>query len=185
MKQYLVILGLLVLLIGGISSCKKDPLDALRENELTLLDKYIKDNNLTSYKDSTGIYFKKLVENTDATVKKIGSRYKANIYFKFTLIDGTALPFLTTEDKYGHNYEEFAFYVDDPNVSTDNYIQQIAGLHWGLKKMKAGEKAFMVIPSELAFKAVDKSIIGIPRFSTLLATVTVVSAFSPEELSNQ
>jgi FKBP-type peptidyl-prolyl cis-trans isomerase 2 len=94
------------------------------------------------------------------------------------------LPYLTTEDKYGHNYDVFAFYVDATNVSSDNYIQQIAGLHRALKKMKVGEKAFVVIPSELAFKALDKSIIGISRFSTLLATVTVVSALTPEQLQD-
>jgi FKBP-type peptidyl-prolyl cis-trans isomerase len=45
--------------------------------------------------------------------------------------------------------------------------------------MKAGGRAFMVIPSELAFKAVDNSSIGVPRFSTLLANVYVKSGLSP------
>ena len=43
----------------------------------------------------------------------------------------------------------------------------------------------MVIPSELAFKAVDNSSIGIPRFSTLLAKVYVKSGLSPEAQKEQ
>lgn len=181
MKNYLLILGFCVFFAGMFGSCKKDPLDALRADEVSMLNEYVKETNLAPYKDdSTGIYFKKLVENTDPNAKKIGSGYRVMIYFNVTLIDSTVV--LTTEDDYGHNYEEFAFYVDVNNsVVNQSYVQQIAGIHVGLKKMKVGEKAFMVIPSEMAFKAVDHSSIGIPRFSTLLATVTVKSALSPEE----
>jgi FKBP-type peptidyl-prolyl cis-trans isomerase len=180
MKKYFLILGLSIILAGVISSCKKDPLDALREEELAKLDKYITDNNLTSAKDNaSGIYFKLLQTSSDTTQIRTG--YRVDIYFDFTLIDGTDLPYLTTQDKYGHNYDEFAFYIDASNVSTDNYMQQISGLHKGLKKMKPGEKAFMIIPSELAFKAIDKSTIGVPRFSTLIGTVTVVRVLTPEQ----
>lgn len=179
MRQYLLILVFSVLLISIFSACKDDPLDALRADELTVLDKYIKDNNLADTKDESGIYFKLLQTSTDTT--QIRSGYKVMIYFNITLIDDTTVVF-TTEDGKGHNYEEFAFYVDVNNtVVNESYVQQIAGLHKGLKKMKVGEKAFIVIPSELAFKAVDYSSIGIPRFSTLLATVTIKSALTPDE----
>lgn len=181
MKKFLLILGLSFLIAGIYSSCKKDPLDALRENEVALLSDYIKDTNLASFKDdSTGIYFKKLIENNDPTAKQIGSGYKVEIFFNITLIDSSSV--LTNQDEYGHNYEPFTFYVDVNNTTVNkSYVQQIAGLHIGLKKMKVGETAFIVIPSELAFKALDYSDIGIPRFSTLLATVIVKSALSPEE----
>jgi len=181
MKQYLFILGLFVLITSVTSSCKKSTLDAMRDDELAALNEYITTNDLAGAKDDSGIYFKILETSTDTT--QIRSGYRADIYFKFTLIDGTELPYLTTEDEDGHNYEEFSFFVDATNVSSDNYIQQIAGLHRALKLMKVGEKAFVVIPSELAFMALDKSIIGIPRFSTLLATVTVKSAYTPAQQS--
>ncbi len=183
MKKYLLILGLSVLVAGIYSSCKKDPLEAMRENELAMLSKYVADNNFASFKDdSTAIYFKKLVTNPDATAKQIASGYKVQIFLNITLIDSTQT-YLTTEDKDGRNYEPIAFYVDVNNATVNqNYVQQIAGLHVGLKKMKVGEKAFMIIPSELAFKALDYSYdLGIPRFSTLLVTVTTVNAWSPEE----
>jgi len=180
MKKYLLILGLSFLVAGIYSSCKKDTLDALRENEVALLNEYVKDVNFASYKDSTGIYFKKLIENNDPNAKQIGSGYKVEIFFNITLIDSSSV--LANQDEFGHNYEPFTFYVDVNNTTVNqSYVQQIAGLHIGLKKMKVGETAFIVIPSELAFKALDYSDIGIPRFSTLLATVIVKSALSPEE----
>ncbi len=186
MKQILYILGLAVLLSGIYTSCKTDTLDTLRQNEVVALDKYVKDNNLTEAKDVSGIYFKDVIKGTGDTIK---SGYKLMMFFKITLLNGIAIQAdgFTTEDGSGHNYEEYPFYVD-VNDATINlrYVQQIAGLHTGLKKMKVGGKAFMVIPSELAFKAVDNSAtIGIPRFSTLLVTVTVKYGYSPAQQKEQ
>lgn len=176
MKQTLYIFALIVMFSGIYTSCKEDTLDALRDDEITALDKYVKTKKLTDFKDASGIYFKDSIVGTGDSI--ITSGYKLKLNFKITLLDGTVV--FTTEDKYGHNYEEFTFYVDANDASiNESYVQQIAGLHTGLKKMKVGGRAFMVIPSELAFKAVDNSSIGIPRFSTLLAKVYVKSGLSP------
>ena len=176
MKQTLYILGLIVMFSGIYSSCKENTLDALRDDEITALDKYVKDKKLTDFKDDSGIYFKDSIPGTGDSI--ITSGYKLKLNFKITLLDGTVV--FTTEDKYGHNYEEYTFYVDANDATINQaYVQQIAGLHSGLKKMRVGGRAFMVIPSELAFKAVDNSSIGVPRFSTLLVKVYVKSGLSP------
>jgi len=179
MKQILFFLGFIVLLSGLFFSCKEDTLDAMRNSEIAALDKYVKDNNLTDAKDVSGIYFKSLIQGTDTTM--IRSGFKVMLYFKITLIDGTVI--FTTEDEAGRNYEEFAFYVDVSNdIVNSSYVQQIAGLHKGLKKMHIGDTALIVVPSELAFKAVDNtSTMGVPRFSTLLATVYAKKGYSPED----
>jgi len=184
MKQYLYILGFAFLLSGIFTSCKPDTLTALHDNEVIAQDKYVKNHNLANYKDISGIYFKDSIPGTDTTM--IRSGFKAMLYFKITLLDGTIL--FTTEDAAGRSYEEFAFYVDVSNTIVNmQYVQQIAGLHKGLKKMRVGGTAFMVIPSELAFKAVDTNIgyTIIPRFSTLLATVYVKKAYSPAQQLEQ
>lgn len=177
MKRFLFILGIAVVTLGFYSSCKENTLDQLREQEIVALDKYVADNALAAAKDSSGIYFKNIEVGTGDTIK---SGFKVMMFFKITLINGTTV--FTTEDKYGHNYEEYAFWVDVSNDAVNSsYVQQIAGLHVGLKKMRVGGKAFMVIPSELAFKALDNSsTLGIPRFSTLLATVYAKKGYSPE-----
>lgn len=182
MKKFLSFLFVSIVLAGIMGSCKDDPLDALREDELIALDKYVKDNNLTNYKDESGLYFKDLLVGTGDTIK---TGYKLMLYFDITFLDGSAIPAygFSTQDQYGRNFEEVAFYVDANNSAVNQqYIQQISGIHLGLKKMRVGGKAFMVIPSELAFKAVDNtSTTGIPRFSTLLATVTVKNGWSPKQ----
>jgi len=183
MRQYLYILGLIVMLSGIYTSCKENTLDALREDEVTALDKYIKDNSLAGAKDDSGIYFKEIEKGTDTTMVRSG--FKVMLYFKITLLDGTVV--FTTEDSAGRNYEEYTFYVDANDATINQaYVQQIVGLHKGLKKMHVGGRAFMVIPSELAFKAVDNtSTIGVPRFSTLLATIYVKKGISPAAQAEQ
>lgn len=183
MKQYLYILGFIIVFSGIYTSCKVDTLDALHEDEVIALDKYVKDKNLTDLKDASGIYYKDSIIGTDTTMVRSG--FKVMLNFKITLLDGTVI--FSTEDKYGHNYEEYPFYVDATDATiTQAYVQQIAGLHKGLKKMHVGGRAFMVIPSELAYKAVDNTMtIGVPRFSTLLATVYVKRGISPAEQNAQ
>jgi FKBP-type peptidyl-prolyl cis-trans isomerase len=170
MKQFLFFLGFSVLLTGVFTSCKEN----------TALDKYVNTNSLTGAKDASGIYFKLTERSADTTL--IRSGFKVMLEFNITLIDGKTVIF-STEDEYGHNYEPFAFYVDVSNdIVNASYVQQISGLHLGLKKMHIGDRALIVIPSELAFKAVDNTaLLGIPRFSTLVATVYAKKGYSPAQ----
>ncbi|HZL08817.1 MAG TPA: hypothetical protein VFC65_02380 [Prolixibacteraceae bacterium] len=179
MKQILYILGLAVLLSIINTSCKKSSMDTLRDNEIIALDKYVKDNNLTDSLDVSGIYFSLEERSSDTTL--IRSGFKVMLEFKVTLIDGSDIPvdyYFTTDDGLGNSYEYRPFYVDVSTTAVNQeYIQQIAGLHIGLKKMHIKDRAFMVIPSAQAFKGVDNSYIGIPRYSTLLVTVLVQQAY--------
>lgn len=179
MKQILVVLGLAVLLSGIYTSCKEDSLEAMRDNEVERLDKYVKDNNLSLYKDPSGIYFWDEVVGSGDTIK---GGYQVMIQYTITLLDSTIV--FTTEDEYGHTYEEDAFFVDISNDEVNaSYVQQIAGMHIGLKKMRIGGRASMIIPSELAFKAVDySSTLGIPRFSTLLVSVFAKKGTAPPKV---
>lgn len=178
MKRILILIVSSVIVSMFYTSCKTSDLDTLRDNELAALDEYVADNNLTNMKDVSGIYIKHLVVGTGDTIK---SGYKAQLYFNITLLDGTVV--FSTEDAEGRNYEEYSFYVDVSNdIVNQQYVQQISGLHIALKKMRVGGRALVVIPSEHAFKALDNTMtIGIPRFSTLLATVFVKKAYSPEQ----
>ncbi len=182
MKQYLQILGLVVVISGIFTTCKPDSLTALQEQEVVTLNSYIKSRNLSEYKDISGIYYKDSIVGTGDSIK---SGYLVKMDYRITLIDGTVV--FTNEDEYGHKYEQSNFYVDVSNDAVnESYVQQIAGLHKGMKKMRIGGSAFMVIPSEYAFKALDyKSKIGIPRFSTLLVKVYAAKAYSPEEQKEQ
>jgi FKBP-type peptidyl-prolyl cis-trans isomerase len=116
------------------------------------------------------------------TGAKIKSGYKVMIQYKITLIDDSTVVF-STEDEFGHNYEDDAFYVDATSTISDaSALQKIAGMHIGLKKMHIGDRAFFIIPSELAFKAVatNTGYSYIPRFSTLLVTVYAKKGYAPQ-----
>ncbi|MGE5395169.1 MAG: FKBP-type peptidyl-prolyl cis-trans isomerase [Candidatus Saccharibacteria bacterium] len=179
MKQLLHILGLAFLLSGILYSCKKDSLEVLRDKEVASLQKYVKDKNLEDAKDPSGIYFKLLQRSTDTTL--IRAKFKVMLHYKVTLIDDTTVVF-ATEDKYGHNYEDDPFYVDVNYTQADaSPLQKVQGMHYGLKKMHIGDRAFIVIPSELAFKAVSNTsgFAYIPRFSTLLVTVYAKKGYPP------
>jgi FKBP-type peptidyl-prolyl cis-trans isomerase len=182
MKQFLYILGLSIMLSGIFSSCKPDSLTVMHEDEVAAREQFIKTHNLDEYKDDSGIYFKDSIIGTGDIIK---SGYQIKMVYKITLLNGKAV--FSNLDEYGHNYEEHSFYVDVSNdIVNQSPVQQIAGLHKGFKKMRIGGRAFMVIPSELAFQALDySSTYGIPRFSTLLATIYAKDGFSPEEQKEQ
>lgn len=177
MKQILVVLGLSILLSGIYSSCKEDTLEALRDNEIERLDKYVKDNNLEEYKDAnSAIYFWNEVVGTGDSIK---AGYKVMLHYTVSLLDSSVI--FSNYDENGYAYEELPFYVDISNDEVNaSYVQQIAGIHIGLKKMRIGGRASMIIPSELAFKALDySSTLGIPRFSSLLVNVYAKKGYPP------
>lgn len=176
MKQILVIFGLAILLSGIFTSCKENSLEALRDNEIETLDKYVKDNNLSQHKDpNSAIYF---WDNEVGTGEPINAGYMVMLQYKITHLDSTVI--FSNYDENGYAFETMPFYVDISNDEVnESYVQQIAGMHVGLKKMRIGGRASMIIPSELAFKAMDYSSIGIPRFSTFLVTVHAKKGYPP------
>jgi hypothetical protein len=175
MKRILYVLGLAILISGIYTSCKKDSLLAMQQKEGDILDQYVKDNNLAQYKDDSGIYIK--LEEPQSTDSIIIKGFKVMLQYNIMTMNNDTV--FSTEDKHGHTYEEDPFYVDIHNTAIDaRYVQQIAGMHIGLKKMRIGDRAFMIIPSELAFKALDNTQnLGIPRFSTLLVYVYAKSGY--------
>lgn len=183
MKQLLYIFGLAFLLSGILYSCKKDSLEVMRDNEVATLQKYVKDNNLEDAKDPSGIYFKLIQRSSDTTL--IRPKFKVLLHYKVTLMDSTVV--FSTEDQYGHNYEDDPFYVDVNYTEADaSPLQKVEGMHYGLKKMHIGDRATIIIPSELAFKAVSTTTgySYIPRFSTLLVTVYAKKGYAPAASTN-
>lgn len=178
MKQLLYILGLAIMLSINLYSCKEDSLEVMRDKEVATLSKYVKDNNLEDAKDPSGIYFMLTQRSSDTTL--IRSGYKVMLHYNVTLMDSTVV--FSTEDGNGHNFEDDAFFVDvTDEVEDASPLQKVAGMHIGLKKMHIGDRAFIVIPSELAFKAVSTNTgySYIPRFSTLLVTVYAKKGYAP------
>jgi FKBP-type peptidyl-prolyl cis-trans isomerase len=160
MKKLFLFTALIIALVAVIVSCKDDGLDleALRAEELRLLKEYIEANNYEDSVKPSGLYYILTQAGTGDSLIKTGDRVE--IFYTGTKLwngeefDGTG------------NFETYKFIVGDPNV--------IAGMNEGLTYMRQGEKATLVIPSNLAYGASNSSV---ERFSTLIFDIEVYKHF--------
>ena len=165
MKNTLLLFVVSLTFLVAISSCKKtdDGLDELREAEITRLNEYIADNNISVEPKSSGLYYLETQEGTGDSIK-IGDTVK--IFYTVMSIDSVLY------DTSG-SYEPFEFVVGSSSI--------ITGLSEGITYMKQGGKATLILPSELAYGATVDYSLGIPRFTTLLFDVEVYRHYKLEE----
>ena len=161
MKRYLIFIMLVAAIFAGFSSCKDDNnLDDLRAEELTMLNDYMLENHSGVTPKASGLYFI-LTEDSgnDSTIRQ-GDRVE--IAYTGTLL-ANGIVFDSNLDSLGRMYEPLTVTVGTGAV--------ITGMDEGLTFMKNGDKAKMIIPSDLAYGATVKN--GIPRFSTLIFDVEI------------
>jgi len=138
--SYIIILSLLSF------GCKK-------ENDYTKIDKeiiekYIADNNLTATATGTGLYFVNIQEGTGAS--PVNTSY-VTLYYKGYLVDGT-------------------IFDQTQGAPTDFFVNKvIPGFSEGLKLMKKGGKAKLLIPSALGYGSTATG--NIPANSVLIFDV--------------
>ncbi len=120
------------------------------------IPKYIKDNNITVEPTPTGLYY---VVKEEGTGDKVKTGDIVSVHYSGTLLDGK---------KFDSSYDRgvpFDFQIGSGSV--------IAGWDEGIALMKVGEKAKLIIPSELAYG--DKAVGGvIPANSPLIFDVELV-----------
>ena len=163
MKRKLISGLLLLLVLAGLISCNNDnDLGKLRERELELLDKYIKDNNITVKPTKSGLYYIEKVKGTGDSIKPYD---RVHVYYRTWLIDSTLID--ENIDSLGRFYDPLAFTVA-PEGTTGSVV---TGLNEGVQLMKKDGKATLIMPSELAYGQSSSS--GVPLFSTLIMEVWV------------
>ena len=158
--------SVLFLIVGAILSltaCDDNSLGKLRERELDLLDKYIKDNNITVKPTTSGLYYIEVQKGTGDTIK---AGDVVDIYYKtYRLRDSALVDFNITEK--GHFYDPLRFTVTPPNGSS---VEE--GLNEGVKFMQLGTVAHMIVPSQIGYGQ-NGAGASIPAFSTLLFEVRI------------
>ena len=157
MKKILFFTALTASLIIALVSCKDGlDLDALRAEEVKMLEEYIEKNGIETTPTKTGMYYIETVAGTGDSLIKVGDRVE--ISYVGTL--------LSTEKEFDKSdpYEPYKFTVGSSDV--------IAGMSEGMTYMRLGGKARLIIPSNLAYGASNSS--GLPRFSTLIFDVEVL-----------
>ena len=120
----------------SVGACKKDDFDVekQRQKDEDIIKQYIADNNLTATRTNSGLYYVTELPGTgDSPVK--GQKVKVHYRGRFT--DGNVFD----ESYSGGKPIEFTLGVG----------QVIKGWDEGIALMKKGEKARLLIPSELAY----------------------------------
>jgi len=150
MKHWTFLLSLI--LIVGISSCKKDGLN--EEEQLAIdiekIENYLEVHQLTAEKTSSGLYYH-IINSGAGTHPDINSNVRVN--YTGRLIDGT---------------------VFEKDVTTNFALSSvIEGWQEGIPLIKTGGKCRLYIPSKLAYG--DKQVGSIPANSVLIFDIHLIS----------
>ena len=158
--------SLISILISGIvlfTGCFPDDAEESRKEEQRALNKYLADNNITQTPTASGLYYIQVTDTTGLTptVNDI-------VEFDYTgkLVDGRV--FGTTDSltaKEGDIFDEDIIYGPVRLI----LAYSIAGLAEGFQLMQEGEKATMILPSDIAYGG--NSIGIIEPYNTLIFDV--------------
>ncbi len=151
LKSYL----LLLLAISIFSSCDNDD-DTGFQDEMARLNVYLEENNITTEPTASGLYIIKTLETNDVT-PLVGDR--VFVHYKGYLLNGEVF------DSSLNDQGPFSFQLMYDNV--------ILGWHEGIAAMRRGEKATLIIPSNLAYGSSGAGS-SIPGYSTLIFEVELV-----------
>jgi FKBP-type peptidyl-prolyl cis-trans isomerase FkpA len=125
------------------------------EHEQALLDQYVADKGIVAEPTESGLYY---IENQAGTGDLPENNSVIKIHYKGSLLDGREF------DKSGSTPISFA--LNSPNI--------IPGLIEGVKKMREGGKATIIIPWDIGYGAQGSSEGIIPPYSTLVFDVELV-----------
>lgn len=147
-------------------SCDDNSMGKLRERELDLLDKYIKNNNITVKPTNSGLYYIELEKGAGDTIKA-GDR--VDILYRTWVIGADSLKLVDWNiDAQGRFYDPLRFQVTPQGVSSS----VVDGKNEGIKFMQLGTKAKMIVPSQIGYGQRGSGSIG--AFSTLVFEVRVI-----------
>ncbi|MCD4772198.1 MAG: FKBP-type peptidyl-prolyl cis-trans isomerase [Bacteroidales bacterium] len=145
---------------------QQETADSLKIQEPILLENYLKENNIT-VKPTEGVYY---IEEEKGSGRKVKETDFIKLNFAISLIDGKSI-FSTFER---NRPMEFEF---GKNWDTK-------GVNIGIKNLRKGGKAKIIVPSELGFGKKGKSNV-IPPFATLIYNVELVDITTKAEHEKQ
>lgn len=168
----------LVLITFIAVSCLKDDNDdsEKREKEKRLIENYIQSNGITAAPSSTGLYYIPITEGTGATPTENDF---ALIKYKVTnlegvFFDGTDKALVEKNNVYPY------FLLGGPLKIYSGPQGFYAGVIEGLRSMKEGGKAKLIMPSLLAYNDYDPKIIEVE----LLEVIADPMAYEKRQIAN-
>ena len=149
-----IILFATVLSIIALSSCHKaDTFDPVKQaaTDDAIIQGYIKSNNITATKDSSGLYYSIITQGTGAYPKSTST---VTVGYKGTFVNGTVFDQSST-----------SLVISLKNV--------IPGWQIGVPLVKAGGRILLMIPSGLAYGNAGQG--SVPPNTVLIFTIDVLS----------
>jgi len=126
-----------------------------KKEETSLMNKYLKDHNITVKPTASGLYY---IEKAKGTGPKAAAGKKVKVHYTGTLLNGTK--FDSSKDR----NQPFEFELGKGEV--------IKGWDEGIALMNVGGKATLIIPSNLAYG--EKDMQSIPPYSALVFDVELL-----------
>jgi FKBP-type peptidyl-prolyl cis-trans isomerase len=166
------------ILLAGIivmAGCLPNEAEELKEEEQRALKKYLENNNITQDPTASGLYFIPITDTAAGASPTIDDI----VEFEYTgwLVDGEV--FGTTDSAVA---KEAEIYYESIVYGPVRLVLKnaIAGLAEGFQLMQEGERAKMIMPSDIAYNGYSMGLI--PRYSTLIFDITLHHVITdPEE----
>jgi FKBP-type peptidyl-prolyl cis-trans isomerase len=168
MRQLYFFLSVLVVVIAFASCNDNNDLEKLRQDELRLLDDFVNRyeaaHNVTLSQGTSGLYYIEVARGTGDTIV---AGDVVQVWYNTYLLKDTILIDSNIE---GGRYNPLEFRVTTPNGSS-----VIEGLNEAVKNMQPNGKAFLIVPSELAYGQTGST--SVPAFSTLLFDIEIYKVY--------
>ena len=145
---------------------QQETTDSLKKQEPILLDNYLKENNIT-VEPTEGVYY---IEEEKGSGRKIKKTDFIKLHFAISLLDGKLV--FSTYDR--NRPVEFEF----------GQKWDTEGVNIGIKNLRKGGKAKIIVPSELGFGKKGRGNV-MPPYTTLIYDVELVDITSKAEHDKQ
>ena len=174
--QNLLNAGFLFLMLSALlMGCSDNNDQEARDQEIKLLQKYLEDNNITEEPTESGLYY---IPISEGTGNQVGLYYIVDFEYVVELLDGTVL-FTSYEDvAISHNVYRDDVMYGPIRLKAGN--TGVPGLDEGLLLMKEGEKAKLIMPSNINGFGASSTALS-PPYSTHIYTVDMLHAFDDPE----
>lgn len=175
-RMYRVWLFMAILI--KLSSCieEEDPTESAAVLNDEQIQQYIRDNGLEDEAEGTdsGLYY--IINEANPNGQSINEGDSVYVHFKASTLEGTVVD--STAD-----FPEGSGREDRLDGFLTGFTFLIAGLDEGIRLLREGEKATLLIPSYLGFDPVGfpTALPKIPPFSVLIYEIEIVEVLSEEE----
>ncbi|MFP4367236.1 MAG: FKBP-type peptidyl-prolyl cis-trans isomerase [Bacteroidales bacterium] len=148
-------------------SCEDNSSDLEKEKEMRLLEQYLELNNIQVEPESNGLYF--IPRNEGSGITPLNDDWVI-ISYTGKLVNNTI--FDSTDEEIARKENVYSSSVIYGDRRMDFNTFKVKGVYEGLRLMKEGAEATLIIPSQLGYGSESSGIV--PPYSTLIYDIKLV-----------